>query len=207
MLRILIADDHAIVREGLKQIVSTAGDMRVEGEADTAAQTLDLIRERRWDVAVIDINLPDRSGLDLIEQIRLEQPELPLLILSMHSDSRYATRSLKRGAAGYVTKDAARDVLVKAIRRVASGERFLSPDIAEAVAFGLLGAERETPLSDREFEVLRMIATGSPPRESAAKLGVSVKTIATHRTRILQKLELRTNAELVQYAIEQKMMP
>lgn len=205
MISVLIVDDHDIVREGLKQIVSETSDIAVGGEARSGAEALDLVRSRHWDVVVLDLNLPDRPGLDVLAQIRSTHPQVAVLILSMHQQASYASRALKAGALGYVSKDSAREYLVTAIRKLARGERFISPTIAQSLAFDLVdtaGGQRHEKLSDREFQVLCMIASGRPPRAIAAELNVSVKTVGTHRARLLEKMGLKNNAEIVQYAIE-----
>jgi two-component system invasion response regulator UvrY len=210
MISILIVDDHDIVREGVKQIVSENADIVVEGEARTGSEAIEQVRRAKWDVIILDLNLPDRSGLEVLSQIRSIAPTVPVLVFSMHQEASYATRVLKAGAAGYVSKDSARAHLVTAIRKVAAGERFLSPELAESLAFGVLDATSEKQherLSAREFQVLCLIAAGSPPRQIAAELNVSVKTVATHRARLLQKMGLRNNAELVRYAIDHHLLP
>ncbi|MEA2342983.1 MAG: two-component system, NarL family, invasion response regulator UvrY [Thermoanaerobaculia bacterium] len=209
MIRVLIADDHDIVREGVKQIVSETSDIVVGGEARTGAEALDQARQGGWDVVILDLNLPDRSGLDVLAQLRAVAADTPVLILSMHGEASYAARALKAGAAGYVSKNTAREHLVIAIRKLANGERFLTPELAESLAFGMMGAKTSghQSLSDREFQVLCLIAAGRPPREIAAELNVSVKTVATHRARLLQKMGLRNNAELVRYAIDHQLLP
>lgn len=209
MIRVLIVDDHDIVRDGLKQIVAETEDITVGGEARTGGEALDRIRSESWDVVVLDLNLPDRPGLDVLAQIRAYSPRTPVLILSMHREVSYASRALSAGAAGYVTKDNAREHLALAIRKLARGERFISPLLAESLAFELMdktGRKKHEQLSDREFQVLCMIATGKPPREIAAELNLSVKTVGTHRARLLQKMGLRNNAELVQYVIEHQLL-
>ena len=205
MIRILIVDDHDIVREGLRQIVSETEDISVGGEARTGAEALDSLREGGWDLVILDLNLPDRPGLDVLGQIRALYPRLPVLVLSMHREASYSSRALHAGAAGYISKDHAREYLVAAIRRLRQGERFLPPALAESIAFELMDSGRRAKheaLSDREFTIFTMIAAGKPPRQIGSELGVSVKTIGTHRSRILQKMGLRNNAEIVQYAIE-----
>jgi DNA-binding NarL/FixJ family response regulator len=205
MISVLIVDDHDIVREGLRQIVSETNDIVVGGEARTGAEAIEMVRERRWDVVVLDLNLPDRPGLDVLTNIRSIAKNTPVLILSMHHQPSYAARALKAGAQGYVSKDSARDHLVAAIHRVVHGERYLSPALAESLAFELMESgerKRHERLSDREFQVLCMIAAGKPPRTIAAELNVSVRTVGTHRARLLEKMALRNNAEIVQYAIE-----
>ncbi len=210
MIRVLIIDDHDIVREGLKQIVHETGDIVVGGEARTGAEAMQRVREERWDVVILDLNLLDRPGLDVLTQIRAMAPHLPVLILSMHQQVSYAARALKAGALGYVSKDSAREHLVQAIRKLARGERFLTPAFAEGLAFDLMdgvAATRHERLSDREFQILSLIAAGKPPRDIAADLNVSVKTVGTHRARILAKMGLKNNAEIVQYAIEHGLLP
>lgn len=210
MIRVLIIDDHDIVREGLKQIVLETGDIVVGGEARTGAEAMERVRAERWDVAILDLNLPDRPGLDVLTQIRVTAPHLPVLILSMHQQVSYAARALKAGAHGYVSKDSAREHLVQAIRKLARGERFLTPAFAEGLAFDLMdgvAATQHERLSDREFQILSLIAAGKPPRDIAAELNVSVKTVGTHRARILAKMGLKNNAEIVQYAIEHGLLP
>ena len=209
MIRVLIADDHDIVREGVKQIVSETTDIAVGGEARTGAETIAQVRRGKWDVIILDLNLPDRAGLEVLSQIRSIAPQIPVLILTMHEQASYATRVLKAGAAGYVSKDSARAHLVTAIRKVAAGERFLTPALAESLAFGLVddsGENQHERLSDREFQVLCLIAAGKPPREIGAELNVSVKTVATHRARLLAKMGLKNNAQIVQYAIEHDLL-
>ena len=210
MIRVLIVDDHDIVREGLRQIVSETGDIVVGGEARTGEEALQQIYRNQWDVVVLDLNLPDRPGLDVLAMFRAIAPQVPVLILSMHQQVSYAARALKAGANGYVSKDRAREYLVDAIRKLARGERFLTPAVAEGLAFDFMatgGEARHTALSDREFQILCLIAAGKAPREIAAELNVSVKTVGTHRARILAKMGLRNNAALVQYAIENGLLP
>lgn len=205
MIHVLIVDDHDIVREGIKQIVSETADIVVRGEARTGAEAIDQVRRGGYSVVVLDLNLPDRPGLDVLAQIRSFAPQLPVVILSMHQQASYASRLLRAGASGYVSKDSAREHLAMAIRKVARGQRFITPAMAESLAFDLMDASGRKPheqLSDREFEVLGMIAAGKAPRQMAAELNVSVKTIATHRARLLEKMGMKNNAELVQYAIE-----
>lgn len=210
MIRVLIIDDHDIVREGLKQIVHETGDIVVGGEARTGAEAMERVRAGHWDVVILDLNLPDRPGLDVLTQIRAFSPSIPVLILSMHQQVSYAARVLKAGALGYVSKDSAREHLVQAIRKLARGERFLTPAFAEGLAFEFMNGTSATQherLSDREFEILSLIAAGKPPRDIAAELNVSVKTVGTHRARILAKMGLKNNAEIVQYAIEHGLLP
>jgi two-component system invasion response regulator UvrY len=210
MIRVLIADDHDIVREGVKQIVSETSDIVVGGEARTGAEALDRARAGGFDVVILDLNLPDRSGLDVLAQLRAVNGDVPVLILSMHGEASYAARALKAGASGYVSKSSAREHLVVAIRKLANGDRFLTPELAESLAFGVLddaNAKLHQRLSDREFQVLCLIAAGKPPREIGAELNVSVKTVATHRARLLAKMGLKNNAEVVGYAIDHDLLP
>jgi DNA-binding NarL/FixJ family response regulator len=205
MIRALIADDHAVVRQGLKQILGDTPEMLVAGEAANGQEVLDKVRAETWDVVVLDISMPDRSGLDILKQLRSERPNLPVLVLSMHSEDQYAMRVLKAGASGYLTKDSAADELVKAIRKVVSGGRYVSSFLAEKLALEIGADSNKLPhetLSDREFQVLRMIAAGKSVAEIAAELYLSPKTVSTYRARLLQKMNLGTNAELIHYAIQ-----
>jgi two-component system invasion response regulator UvrY len=205
MIRALIADDHAVVRQGLKQILGDTPEMVVAGEATTGQEVLDKVRAETWDVVVLDISMPDRSGLDVLKQLRSERPKLPVLVLSMHSEDQYAVRVLKAGASGYLTKDSAPDELVKAIRKVVSGGTYVSSFLAEKLAFEIGTDSSRLPhetLSDREFQVLRLIAAGKSVTEIAAELYLSVKTVSTYRARILEKMNLGTNAELIHYAMQ-----
>jgi DNA-binding NarL/FixJ family response regulator len=204
MIRALIADDHAVVRQGLKQILGDMPEMVVAGEATTGQEVLDKVRAETWDVVVLDISMPDRSGLDVLKQLRSERPRLPVLVLSMHSEDQYAVRVLKAGASGYLTKDSAPDELVKAIRKVVSGGTYVSSFLAEKLAFEVGTDSSRLPhetLSDREFQVLRLIAAGESVTEIAAELYLSVKTVSTYRARMLEKMNLTTNAELIHYAM------
>ncbi len=205
MIRALIADDHAVVRQGLKQILGDTPEMVVAGEATTGQEVLDKVRAETWDVVVLDISMPDRSGLDILKQLRSERPKLPVLVLSMHSEDQYAMRVLKAGASGYLTKDSAPDELVKAIRKVVSGGRYVSSFLAEKLAFEIGTDSSRLPhetLSDREFQVLRLIAAGESVTEIAAELYLSVKTVSTYRARMLEKMNLTTTAELIHYAMQ-----
>ena len=204
MIRVLIADDHNIVRDGLKRILAGASDIDVPAEAATGDAALALVKAKDFDVAVLDMSMPGLSGLDLIKRLRIEKPKLRILVLSMHAERQYAARVLKAGAAGYLNKDSAAEVLISAIRKVAAG----GMHIPEAAAAGLLAAERPAheALSDREFEVLRLLVDGLGPTDIAERLHLSVKTVSTHKTRILEKLNLGSVAELVRYALEQKLV-
>jgi len=210
MINVLIIDDHDIVREGVKQIAAETKDIVVGGEARSGGEAIDALRRAKWDVIILDLNLPDRAGLEVLSQLRLFAPHIPVLVFTMHREASYATRALKAGAAGFLSKDSARLHLVAAIRKVARGERFLTPDLAESVAFGVVDAGAETlheRLSDREFQILCLIAAGKPPRVIAGELNLSVRTVGTHRARLLAKMGLKNNAQLVQYAIEHHLLP
>lgn len=204
MIRVLITDDHAIVRDGLRQVVSETSDIIVAAEAANAAETLERLREAPVDVIVLDLNLPDRHGLDLLAQLRASYPMIPVLILSVTREASYPVRMMKAGAAGYIAKDSAREELVEGIRVVAHGGKFLSPDLATNVALHMFhhgGTAAHERLTDREFQVLLLIASGKPPREIATELSLAVKTVGAHRARILEKMGLRNNAEIVQYVM------
>jgi DNA-binding NarL/FixJ family response regulator len=210
VIEVLIVDDHDIVREGVKQIAADTADIKVGGEARSGGEALAEVRRRKWDVVILDLNLPDRSGMEVLSQLRMLAPHVPVLVFTMHQQSSYATRALKAGAAGYVSKDSARAHLAAAIRKVARGERFLTPELAESMAFGVVddsGENLHERLSDREFQILCLIAAGKPPRDIAAELNLSVRTVGTHRARLLAKMGLKNNAQLVQYAIEHHLLP
>lgn len=204
MINILIADDHAIVRRGLRQILSDEKDIQVE-EAEGACDVLRLARSRGWDAIVLDLDLPGKSGMEVLKELRQEYPRLPVLILSMHPEDQFAIRTLKAGAAGYMTKASAPDELVSALRRIVRGGKYISEAVAEKLLFDLdKGADRppHERLSDREFQVMRLIASGRTVSEIADELNLSVPTISTYRTRIMEKMTMRTNAELTHYAIQ-----
>ena len=201
-LRILIVDDHPIVRQGLRQTLADAAQIGEIVEAATPQEALDLVGQREWDAVILDIGLPGRGGLDVLKDIKREVPGLPVLILSMHSEDQYAVRALRAGAAGYLTKEAAPKNLVDAIRRVVAGGRYISPELAERLATELTvdaGKPLHASLSDREFDVLRAIASGQTVGEIADRLSLSVKTVSTYRTRILEKMRLKNNAEMMHY--------
>lgn len=209
MIKILIADDHAIVRRGLKQILTETADMVVAGEAHNGQELLEKMRSDQWDVVVLDISMPGRGGLDILKQLKSERPKLPVLMLTIHPEDQYAVRVLRAGASGYLTKESAPDHLVEAIRKVARGGKYISPHLAERLAFNLESiSERplHEALSDREFQVLRLIASGKTVKEIGEELSLSVKTISTYRTRILEKMKMKNNAEMTHYAIQQKLV-
>lgn len=209
MIRVLLADDHAIVRAGLKEILADTGDMTVAGEAGSGPEVLALVRARDFDVLVLDMSMPGRSGIELIKQLKSEKPKMRILVLSMHSEAQYAVRSVKAGASGYLTKDSAADQLVAAIRRIAAGGAFLSPETAERLALDFdrpADAPPHTLLSDREFQVFRLIVSGRSVTRIANDLALSVKTVSTHKTRIMEKMGLANQTELIQYAIRHKLL-
>jgi two-component system invasion response regulator UvrY len=209
MLRVLIADDHAITREGLKRILTDYPKPLHVGNAANAAQTLSMVRKNEWDLVLLDISLPDKSGLDVLKSIKKDRPALPVLVLSMYPVDQYALRVLKAGGSGYLTKESAPEQLLAAVRKVSEGGRFITPELAEHMARELAGGTPTLPhegLSDREFEVLRLIASGRTPTEIAAHLSLSVKTISTYRTRLLHKMGMRHNAELTHYAISNRLV-
>jgi len=205
-IRILIADDHAIVREGLKQILADTRDMVVAGDAENGNDAIKLARRGDSDVLLLDISMPDRSGIEVLKQVKKETPKLAVLMLSMHREDQYAIRSLKAGAAGYLNKQSAPAELVDAIRQVASGRKYISPALAQELANQVGDENREAPphetLSDREYQTLVMIASGKTVSDIAAELTLSVKTISMYRSRLLQKMKMRHNAELTHYAIK-----
>ena len=209
MIRILIADDHAIVREGLKQIVQQTSDILVVDEASNAAETLEKVRRLSLDLLLLDISMPGRSGLDVLLEVKRDLPQLPVLILSLHPEDQYALRMLKAGASGYVTKASASEQLIEAIRKVARGGRYMSMPLAEKLVFGMVqekGADLHEILSNREFQVFQMIAEGKTIKEIGDELSLSVKTISTNRARIMEKMGFRNNAEMTQYAIRHKLL-
>jgi DNA-binding NarL/FixJ family response regulator len=205
MIKILIADDHAIVRSGLKQIVAETTDIIVSDEASTGQEVLKKVRSNKYDIVVLDISLPDKDGLDILKQIRKEKPNLAVLVLSMHPEEQYAVRVLNAGGAGYLTKESAPDELITALRRVSAGRRYISNSLAELLVLELKrNADRPLYeiLSDREYQVMCKIASGRTVKEIAGELSLSVKTVSTYRSRILAKMRMANNAELTRYAIK-----
>ena len=205
MIRILVADDHKIVRDGLKRILAATPDLQVAAEAAGGDEALALVKANDYDLVMLDMSMPGLSGMDLIKRLRIERPKLRILVLSMHGEQQYAARALKAGAAGYLNKDSAAEMLVGAIRKIAAG----GVHISEAAAAALLQSTARPPheaLSNREFEVLRLLAGGLGPTEIGAKLHLSVKTVSTHKTRILEKLRVGSTAELVRYALDNKII-
>jgi DNA-binding NarL/FixJ family response regulator len=209
MKKILILDDHEVVREGVKKILAEQPGAITFGEASTAPEALKLAREQDWDVVMLDLSLGDRNGLEVLKELKQIRPRLPVLILSMHSEEQYARRAFKAGAAGYITKGSPRAELVIAINKVIEGGRYVSSSLAERLVVDL-GKDTDRPLhealSDREFEVMCLIASGKTVGEIAVLLSLSDKTISTYRARILEKMRMKTNAELTHYAIQNKLV-
>jgi two-component system invasion response regulator UvrY len=209
MIKILIADDHIIVRKGLKQIISETTDMSVADEASDGQEVLDKVRKNGFDMVLLDISMPGRTGLDILRELKAERPKLPILILSMYPEEQYAVRVLRAGASGYLTKESAPDELIAAIRKVSVGKKYVTPSVAEKLAFDL-DVDYEKPLhemlSDREYQVLCLIASGKTVGDIAEKLSLSAKTISTYRARILEKMNMKNNSELTHYAIQHKLV-
>src|SRR5882724_4720306 len=209
MKKILIVDDHEVLRYGVKRVFDKEPRTATFGEASTVQEALKLVRERDWDVVVLDLSLGDRSGLEVLKELKQIRPHLPVLILSLHSEEQFARRAFKAGAAGYITKDSPRAELVKAVNKVMSGGRYVSAAVAEKLIFDLeIGSGRppHEALSNREFEVLRLIASGKTVSEIAGILSLSESTISTYRGRIMEKMGMKTNAELTHYAIQNKLV-
>jgi len=201
----VVADDHAVVREGLKRIISSAQDMAVVGEAANGAEVMQQVRESDFDVLVLDLSMPGRSGMELIKLVRCEKPKLRILVLSMHEELQYAVRSIKSGASGYLTKESAPTQLMQVLRKVAAGGAFISTGVAEQLAMGsMLGSScsAHERLTDREFEVFRLIAAGMSVTDIAGRLNLSAKTISTHKANLMQKMSLHNQSELIRYAIK-----
>jgi len=206
MLKILIADDHAIVRKGLKQILSNNADMTVAGEAASGAQALEMIRNEDWDVVLLDISMPDGNGLDTLKQVKKEKPDLPILMLSIYPEDQYAIRTIKAGVSGYLTKDSAPEELVEAIRKVARGGKYISASLSEKLAEYLENKSERAlheNLSDREYQVMVMIAAGKTVSQIAEEMCLSVKTISTNRSRALAKMGMDNNSQFTHYAVKQ----
>ncbi len=204
MFKILIADDHAVVRRGLRQIINDEPDFEVTGEAQNGQEVLELIEQNNCDVVVLDITMPDKNGLTVLQEAKMTHPQLPVLILSMHPEDQFAVRALKLGASGYLTKESAPEELVGALRKVISGGKYISSTLADQLV-AEIGSPLPRPmpdrLSEREFQVLKQIAQGRTIGQIAETMDLSVKTISTYRTRLLLKMKMKTNAELVRYAV------
>lgn len=205
MMRVLIADDHAIFRLGLKDLLTEEFQKVTFAEAQNADEALEQVRKQDWEIVILDISMPGKSGLDILNEIKRVRPKLPVLLLSMHPEEQFARRALKSGAAGYLTKESVPEELKKAVRKALGGGRYVSTSLAEKLAWDL-DSRVETPvhdlLSDREFQVLRMVASGKTVKDIADELALSVKTVSTYRTRILEKTRMKNNAELIRYAVQ-----
>jgi len=209
MIKILIADDHAIVREGLKQVLAENRDMVVAAEASSGHEVIEKVRKNDYDLVVLDIAMPGRDGLDILKEIKNRKPKLPVLVLSMYPEEQYAVRILKAGASGYLTKESATEELVTAIQQISRGRKYVSPSLAEKLALDLevdSGKPLHDTLSDREYQVMRMIASGKTLKKIAKELSLSEKTISTYRSRILEKMRMKNNAELTHYAIKNRLV-
>jgi two-component system, NarL family, invasion response regulator UvrY len=209
MIKILIADDHAVVREGVKHILTENNDIVVAGEASNGQEVLEKILKNDFDLVLMDIAMPGRDGLEILKEIKTQKPKLPVLILSMFPEEQYALRALKSGASGYMTKESIPDELVKAVQKISQGGKYISASFSERL-FSILDSDTAKPLhellSDREYQVMRMIATGKTLKEIADELSLSVKTISTYRSRILEKMDMKNNAELTHYAIKNRLV-
>lgn len=209
MIKLLHVDDHAIVRQGLKQILAETTGIVVAGEASTGKEALELLKKGKWDMVVLDMVLPDQSGLEILAQIKELYPDIAVLVMSIHDEVQYAVRVLRTGASGYLTKESAPDQLITAIRKVADGEKYVSPSIAQKFVFEM-GTNTDKPrheaLSKREFQVMCLIGSGKSLREIAEELGLSAKTVSVHRDRILKKMKMKHNAELIRYALESQLV-
>ncbi len=209
MIRVVIADDHTLVREGLKQLLRAAGGIDVIGEARDGHDVLKVVRESDFDVLLLDMSMPGKSGMELIKQVKSEKPRLRILVLSMHQEHQYAVRAIKSGASGYLTKDSASALLVSAIEKVAGGGAFISAEVAEQLALGAMPQSEGLPhtaLSDREYQVFRMLVSGQAVTAIAAVLNLSVKTVSTHKARLMEKMGIDNQAELVRYAIRHRLV-
>ncbi|MBT8378988.1 MAG: response regulator transcription factor [Ignavibacteria bacterium] len=209
MIKILIVDDHAIVREGLKQIVGEENDMLVSGEAEDTAELFKLVSNDHFDIAIIDISMPGRSGLDALKDLKKNKPDLPVLILSMFSEEQYGLRAIKAGAAGYMKKVSAPNELVSAIRNIVNGGKYINQSLAEKLAEeygGKAGLQLHEKLSDREYQIMCLIASGKNAEQISNDLSISVHTFYTYRNRIFEKMQLKSNVELTQYVIQKKLI-
>jgi DNA-binding NarL/FixJ family response regulator len=209
MIKILIADDHAVVREGVKHILSEMPDMVIAGEAGKGQEVLEKVGKNEYDLILLDIAMPGRDGLEILKDLKLQKPKLPVLILSMFPEEQYALRALKSGASGYLTKDSIPDELIKAIQKIVRGGKYISSSFSEKMLFSF-DRDAEKPLhetlSDREYQVMRMIASGKTLKEIADELALSVKTVSTYRSRILDKTGMKNNVELTHYAVKHRLL-
>lgn len=209
MINILIVDDHSIVRAGMKQILTGIDDMRIAAEAANSSEALAKVQKQRFDLVLLDISLPGRNGLDVLKELKNIQPRLPVLMLSMYPEEQFAVRALRSGASGYLTKESAPDELIVAIRKVCGGGRYVSASLAENIAFTIDRNAEQMPhelLSNREYQIMCMIASGKAVKDIAEELSLSVKTISTYRSRILGKMQMKTNADLTRYALQHNLV-
>ena len=209
MIRIVVADDHTIVREGLKQILTAAGDLEVVAEAQNGFEVMDRVRALDFDVLLLDMSMPGKSGIELIKQVKDEKPKLRILVLTMHEEHQYAIRAIRAGASGYLTKESASRQLIEALRKVASGGAFISSEVAEQLALGAMPGATHAPheaLSDREFQIFRLIAEGKSISDIGTQLNLSVKTVSTHKANILHKMNMAGTAELIRYALTHRLV-
>ena len=205
MIRILVADDHSVVRQGLKQIVADNPDMEIVGEAGTGEEALELVRSGSFDLVILDISMPGQGGLDILRELKAQAPALKVIILSMHPEEQYAVRCLRDGASAYLTKGSPPEELILAIKTVASGKRYITPSVADRLATYIEGSSQRPPhetLSDREMEVLVLIGSGKQVSDIAEELNLSIKTVSTYRSRILLKMNMETNAQLIRYSLQ-----
>jgi DNA-binding NarL/FixJ family response regulator len=209
LIKLLVADDHAIVRKGIEQIIAETDDITVADEASNGQEVLDKIKKNDYDLVLLDVSMPGRDGLEILKEVKIQRPKIAVLMLSMYPEEQYAVRALRSGASGYLTKESAPDELIAAIRKVSSGHKYVSAELGEKLAVKL-GNHSDRPLheklSDREFGIMCMIASGKTQTEIATELRLSVKTISTYRTRILTKMYMKSNAEITRYAIENKLI-
>jgi DNA-binding NarL/FixJ family response regulator len=210
IIKVLIADDHSLIRRGLKQILDDTADMRVTGEAETGMQALKMVRENSYDMVLLDITLPDRHGIDVLKQMKAERPALPVMILSMHPDEQYAMRAIRAGASGYMNKQSAPSQLVTAIRKVASGRKYISGELAEQLANDLTSDKPKEAshqiLSNREYQTLCLMAAGKSLSEMADIMALSAKTVSVYRARMLEKMGFKNNAEAIRYAVANQLV-
>lgn len=209
MIKVLVVDDHAIIRKGLKQILDDTEDMRVTGEADCGMQAIHMSRDNSYDMVLLDISLPDKHGVEVLKQLKQNHPQLSVLILSMHAEDQYAVRAMKSGAAGYLNKQSVPAQLVEAIRQVAKGKKYISNELAQQLAEGLTEGFHELlhqTLSNREYQTLCLLASGKKLSEMAEIMSLSTKTVSVYRARLLDKMKLKTNAEAIQYAISNHLL-
>ena len=209
MTKVLIADDHPLFRRGLKDILQAQPDIELVGEADTGHKALLMARKQRWDALVLDITMPGLGGIEILSILRQEQPKLPILVLSAHPENQYAVRALRAGAAGYMTKETAPQELIRGLRKILRGGKYVSETLGEKLAIDVSGQSDKKPhdlLSHREYEIMRMIASGKPLTKIAGELALSPRTVSTYRSRLLEKMQMKTNTDLIRYALENKLI-